>query len=94
MFILFVALKEDFFKAAFNRFTSADGRLMAPLAIRKTLGLRRSFQHVAVIADEADHVVQVEPVAHRTSVYRASRVPAADRCQEAQCENALQFNTI
>lgn len=70
-------------KAFFERFTSADGRLMAPLAVRKTPGPRRSLQHVATIARKAHHVVQVKTVSHRTPIYGASWVPAADRCHKA-----------
>lgn len=58
--------------------TSACGRLLAPLAVRLALRLRRAFQNVAVITEEGHHVVQVEAVANSAAVDRAARMTAAN----------------
>ncbi len=58
--------------------TSACGRLLAPLAVRLALRLRRAFQNIAVITEEGHHVVQVEAVANGAAVDRAARMTAAN----------------
>lgn len=58
--------------------TSACGRLLAPLAVSLALRLRRPFQNVAVVTEEAHHVVQVEAVADRAAVDRAAWMTAAN----------------
>lgn len=50
---------------------------MAPLATGLALRLRGALQDVAVVAHEADHVVQVESLAHGAAVDGAARVAAA-----------------
>lgn len=57
---------------------------MAPLPVGLTLGPRRALHHVAHVAGEAHHVVQVEAVAHRAAVDGAARVATADSCAGAE----------
>lgn len=51
---------------------------MAPLPVGLTLGASRPLHLVAAVAHEADHVVEVEAVAHRAAVDGTSWVSAAD----------------
>lgn len=51
---------------------------MAPLPVCLALGAGRTLQDVAVVAGEADHVVQVEAVSDCTAVDGAAWVPTAD----------------
>ena len=50
---------------------------MAPLPAGLALGLGGALQDVAVVAEEADHVVEVEAVPHRATVDGAARVATA-----------------
>lgn len=61
--------------------TSTGGQGAAPLAIAPTLGLRRPLQHVARVAGEVHHIVQVELAAVGEPVGRVPRVPAGDGCR-------------
>lgn len=54
---------------------------MAPLAVGLALSMRGPLHFVALVAHEADHVVQVEAVAHRAAVDGTSRMAAADGCR-------------
>lgn len=51
---------------------------MAPLPVGLALGACRPLHLVAAVAHEADHVVEVEAVAHRAAIDGTARVPAAD----------------
>lgn len=51
---------------------------MAPLPVGLALGACRPLHLVAAVAHEADHVVEVEAVAHRAPIYGTSWVSAAD----------------
>lgn len=64
--------------------TSTGGQGAAPLAIASTLGLRRPLQHIAGVAGEVHHVIQVELAAVGEPVGRVPRVPAGDGCRGRQ----------
>lgn len=51
---------------------------MAPLPVGLTLGSSRPLHLVAAVAHEADHVVEVEAVAHRAAIDGTPWVSAAD----------------
>lgn len=51
---------------------------MAPLPVGLTLGARRPLHLVAAVAHEADHVVEVEAVAHGAAIDGTPWVSAAD----------------
>lgn len=51
---------------------------LAPLAGGLALGPRRALHHIAHVAGEAHHVIQVKAVAYGASVDGATWVPAAD----------------
>lgn len=54
---------------------------MAPLAVGLTLSMCGPLHFIALIAHEADHVIQVETVANRAAIDGTSRMAAADRCR-------------
>lgn len=56
-------------------------RRVAPLPVGLALGASRALHLVAAVAHEADHVVEVEAVAHRAAVDGAAWVSAADGCR-------------
>lgn len=58
--------------------TSACGWQLAPLAVGLALRLRRAFQNVAIVTEEAHHVVQIEAVANCPAVDRAAWMTAAN----------------
>lgn len=53
-------------------------RRVAPLPVGLTLGASRPLHLVAAVAHEADHVVEVEAVAHRAAIDGTPWVSAAD----------------
>lgn len=55
-------------------------RRVAPLPVGLALSACGPLHLVAPVTDEADHVVEVEAVAHRATVYGTARVSAADGC--------------
>lgn len=55
---------------------------MAPLAVGLALSMCGPLHFVALIANEADHVIQVETVAHRAAVDGTSWMAAADCCRQ------------
>lgn len=56
-------------------------RRVAPLPVGLALSACGPLHLVAPVTDEADHVVEVEAVAHRATVYGTARVSAADGCR-------------
>lgn len=64
---------------------------MAPLPVGLALSACGPLHLVAPVTDEADHVVEVEAVAHRATVYGTARVSAADGCggrgRTVRCQN-------
>lgn len=64
--------------------TSTCGQGAAPLAVAPTLGLWRPLQHVARVAGEVHHVIQVELAAVGEPVGGVPRVPAGDGCRGRQ----------
>lgn len=54
---------------------------MAPLPVGLALSACGPLHLVAPVADEADHIVEVEAVAHRATVYGTAWVSAADGCK-------------
>lgn len=60
--------------------TSTGGQRAAPLAAAPALGPGRPLQHVAGIAGEVDHVVQVELAAVGEPVRRVPGVTTRDGC--------------
>lgn len=60
--------------------TSAGWGLLAPLAAGLALRLGGSLEDVAVIAEEAHHVVEVEAISHRTPIDGAARMATAHSC--------------
>lgn len=55
---------------------------MAPLAVGLALSMCGPLHFIALIANEADHVVQVEAVAHRAAIDGTSWMAAADRWRQ------------
>lgn len=63
---------------------------MAPLAVGLALSMCGPLHFVTLIANEADHVIQVETIAHRAAVDGTSWMAAADRCrQDRESEEQL-----
>lgn len=56
-------------------------RRVAPLPVGLALSACGPLHLVAPVTDEADHVVEVEAVAHGATVYGTARVSAADGCR-------------
>lgn len=62
---------------------------MAPLPVGLALCARRALHHVARVAGEAHHVIQVESVAHRATVDGAARVATANSYRGDGRENKM-----
>lgn len=57
-------------------------RRVAPLAVGLALSMCGPLHFIALIANEADHVIQVETVAHCAAIDGTSWMAAADRCRQ------------
>lgn len=57
-------------------------RRVAPLAVGLTLSVCGPLHIVAPITNKADHIIEVEAVSHRSTIYGTSWVATADRCRE------------
>lgn len=55
---------------------------MAPLAVGLALSMCGPLHFIALIANKADHVIQVETIAHRAAIDGTSWMAAADRCRQ------------